>query len=138
MLWNPNLHDHLVTDANVIVRGQIADHSQLPDVAALVLARDPSDAVREIIAHRNGIGQAALEILIDDPTPAVRRALAYAKANDVPAWVLEHLALDADSDVRWQVAYNWRTPKATLQRLERDSDEAVRSAARHSLEQAHR
>jgi hypothetical protein len=133
--WRPNLHNHLVTDPDVIVRGCIADHTELPAPAALTLARNASDDVRERVARRDGLSKSVLEVLLSDPNPEVRRALAYAKVDDAPAWVLERLSSDADKDVRWQVAYNWRTPKRILRQLEVDEDENVRSAARYTLTQ---
>ena len=136
MPWSPRLHDHLVTDAEETVRDAIADYyEELPDAAALILALDSSDKVRERLARRDCLSQAVLEVLVSDPNAEVRRSLAYAKVDDVAAWVLERLASDADKDVRWQVAYHWRTPKDTLRQLEDDPDVEVRSAARYSLAQ---
>ncbi len=132
--WSPRLHDHLVTDAEEIVRVQIADHGELPVAVVLTLARDSSDEVRRTVARRNRLSKAVLEVLISDPNPEVRRSLAHNKEDDVPVWVLERLAGDADKDVRWQASYNGRTPEATLRQLEEtDPDEGVRSSARHCL-----
>ncbi|MEO8703638.1 MAG: hypothetical protein ABI867_26550 [Kofleriaceae bacterium] len=82
------------------------------------LADDPDPSVRAVVASRG----AAAALLCRDPAAVVRIAIATAT---IEAALLHALAGDPDPGVRAAVAANAATPRATLEQLVRDSDDAV-------------
>ena len=56
-----------------------------------------------------------------------------AKCEDAPIEVLFLLAKDADWTVRWEVAWNWKTPEDILRFLAEDKDWRVCQEADMSL-----
>jgi hypothetical protein len=122
-----------LTDSNDDVREELAQHPNLPAKAKKTLSRDSSQQIRVAIARREDHNDAMLKVLIQDEAWEVRQVLAYARVEPIPIWVLEQLANDPSEHVRWQVAYSWSTPQATLEQLRNDKIESVRQAALETL-----
>jgi hypothetical protein len=88
--------------------------------------------MRQWVAHNKTVPISILEILAKDLDSDVRFAVAM-KRKLTPE-LFELLARDPNESVRQRIAYNAKTPKWILQELLDDTDSLVREAARSKLE----
>lgn len=104
--------------------------------------RLPFDLVLNM-AHRTSLAEVAWVCLDTyDIAPEVQLQLtqkevwrhALSQSDKAAPEVLTHLASDSNSDIRWQVARDERTPIETLILLAQDEDSEVEGAARDNLD----
>lgn len=111
-------------------------------VAIVKTKRLPLDLVLDM-AQRTSLIEVAHTCLDDyDLTPEVQLGLteieiwrhALSQSDKTAPQVLIHLASDSNSDIRWQVARDERTPIETLMLLAQDEDSDVEAEARNNLD----
>ncbi|MBN1578814.1 MAG: hypothetical protein JW913_19800 [Chitinispirillaceae bacterium] len=88
-------------------------------------ARHPNSGIRVTVVENPHVTAAILAHLAYDSSSYVRKTVAKDSMTVDPA-VLDRLAGDKNSGVRYYVACNPRTPVATLARLSRDPENSIR------------
>lgn len=96
--------------------------------SAAMAIRQADVQVRRCLVMNKSIGLDVLRQFASDPDSGVRSCVARRRLVD--AEILGALAQDVDATVRVAVAWNPKTPMSVRDKLLRDEEEIVRSAAR--------
>jgi len=123
----------LTIDSSEKVRKNMARTTSFRDLFELLLA-DSHPAVRGSCAENPRIDRDQMERLITDPSRRVRVRAVSSGMRYPDEEQLLRLASDKSSAVRWEVLFNFRSPRDAIKLITKDQDDNNRRHAEKRLE----